>query len=287
MKPATEYFKHFSVTLLAAWLAIFVLVPNLMVLVTSFLTRDPDRLVVFSFSLDSYVRLIDPLYFNILMQSTKFSLIATLCCLLLAYPFAYSVVKAPKPWRPILLFLLIVPFWTNSLIRTYALKIFLGRKGLLNDTLLSLGIIDSPIRFINSETAVIIGMVYILLPFMVFPIYSSLEKLDPRLLEASRDLGANSLQSFLKITLPLTAPGILGGVLLVFLPSMGMFYVADLLGGAKNLLVGNVIKTQFLTVRDWPFGASASVLLTLIMGLMLLAHAYAARKTRERGELDG
>lgn len=287
MKPPEQYFKFFSIALLAGWLTVFVLLPNLMVIAASFLTRDPNQLVNFSFSLDSYLRLIDPVYFNILMQSTRFALIATVCCLLLAYPFAYAVVKAPKNFRPFLLFLLIVPFWTNSLIRTYALKIVLGRRGLLNDALMSTGLIDSPIRFINTETAVVIGMVYILLPFMVFPIYSSLEKLDSSLIEAAKDLGATSLQCFLRITLPLTTPGILAGTLLVFLPAMGMFYVADLLGGAKNLLVGNIIKTQFLTVRDWPFGSAASVLLTLAMGLMLLVYWWTAKRTRSKGELDG
>lgn len=287
MKAPKQYFKTFSIALLTGWLALFVLVPNLMVIATSFLSRDPDQLVQMSFSLESYLRLLDPLYFSILLQSTQFAITATVCCLLLAYPFAFAVVKAPKALRPILLFLLIVPFWTNSLIRTYALKIFLGKKGLLNDALLSLGVIDTPIRFINTETAVVLGMIYILLPFMVFPIYSSLEKLDVRLIEASRDLGASSLQTFLKITLPLTTPGILAGALLVFLPAMGMFYVADLLGGAKNLLVGNIIKTQFLTIRDWPFGSAASVLLTLAMGAMLLVYWYSAKRMRAKGELDG
>lgn len=185
--------------------------------------------------------------------------------------------------RPLLLFLLIVPFWTNSLIRIYGLKIFLSTKGYLNEFLLWLGVIDTPIRIMFTPSAVIIGLVYILLPFMVMPLYSSIEKLDRPLLEAAKDLGASKLQTFIRIIIPLTMPGIIAGCLLVMLPAMGLFYVSDLMGGAKNLLIGNVIKSQFLNIRDWPFGAATSITLTLVMGLMLLIYWRAARLLNKGG----
>lgn len=235
------------------------------------------------FTLDNYTRLLDPLYFEVLLHSLNMALIATLACLVLGYPFAWFLAKLPHKVRPLLLFLLIVPFWTNSLIRIYGLKIFLSTKGYLNEFLLWLGVIDTPIRIMFTPSAVIIGLVYILLPFMVMPLYSSIEKLDKPLLEAARDLGASKLQTFIRIIIPLTMPGIIAGCLLVMLPAMGLFYVSDLMGGAKNLLIGNVIKVQFLNIRDWPFGAATSITLTIVMGLMLLVYWRASRLLNKKG----
>ncbi len=208
-------------------------------------------------------------------------------CLVLGYPFAWFLAGLPQKVRPLLLFLLIVPFWTNSLIRIYGLKIFLSTKGYLNEFLLWLGVIDTPIRIMFTPGAVIVGLVYILLPFMVMPLYSSIEKLDKPLLEAAKDLGANKLQTFIRIIIiPLTMPGIIAGCLLVMLPAMGLFYVSDLMGGAKNLLIGNVIKSQFLNIRDWPFGSATSITLTVVMGLMLLVYWRASRLLNKKVELE-
>ena len=212
--------------------------------------------------------------------------VATIICLLIGYPFAFMIAKMNPVFRPIMLFLVILPFWTNSLIRIYGMKIFLGVKGVLNNTLIWLGIIDTPIRILNTEVAVIIGLVYILLPFMILPLYSSIEKLDYRLLEAAKDLGANAFQRFIKIILPLTMPGIIAGCLLVLLPAMGMFYVADLLGGAKVLLVGNVIKSEFLISRNWPFGSSISIALTILMALLLFVYYRAGKLFNKKSELE-
>lgn len=237
--------------LIVGWLVIFVLIPNVMIIGTSFLTRDEANLIEMTFTLDNYARLADPLYFKVLWHSFYMAIVATLLCLVIGYPFAYIVAKMPEKWRPFMLFLVIVPFWTNSLIRTYGLKIVLGTQGILNKSLLGLDIIDKPIRIMYSESAVMIGLVYILLPFMILPLYSTIEKLDDTYLEAAKDLGANKLQTLLKVVLPLTMPGIIGGCLLVLLPALGMFYISDLLGGAKNLLIGNVIKSQVLNARDY------------------------------------
>ena len=274
------------VALITGWLVLFVMIPNIMIIGTSFLTRDEANLIEMTFTLDNYVRLADPLYFKVLMHSFYMAIIATLLCLIIGYPFAYIVAKMPEKWRPFMLFLVIVPFWTNSLIRTYGLKIVLGAQGVLNKSLLALDIIDKPLRIMYTETAVMIGLVYILLPFMILPLYSAIEKLDDTYLEAAKDLGANKFQTLLKVVLPLTMPGIIGGCLLVLLPALGMFYISDLLGGAKNLLIGNVIKSQVLNARDWPFGAATSIALTVAMAIMLYAYYRAGKLLNKKVELD-
>ncbi|PID51404.1 MAG: spermidine/putrescine ABC transporter permease PotB [Pasteurellales bacterium] len=286
MKLTSNTFQKATITVIFVWLVFFVLAPNLLVFVTSVMTKDSSNLVEFTFSLDSYKRLIDPLYSKVLWNSLYMSGIATILCLLVGYPFAFFIAKCPKKYRPFLLFLVILPFWTNSLIRIYGMKIFLGVKGVLNNALLAIALIDSPIRILNTEVAVIIGLVYILLPFMILPLYSSIEKLDNRLLEAAKDLGANGVQRFLRVILPLTMPGIIAGCLLVLLPAMGMFYVADLLGGAKVLLVGNVIKSEFLVTRNWPFGSAISVALTVLMAVMLYVYYRANKLLNKKVELS-
>ncbi|WP_333890823.1 spermidine/putrescine ABC transporter permease PotB [Atlantibacter subterraneus] len=278
---STRKFQNVVIATIVGWLLVFVFLPNLMIIGTSFLTRDDANFVSLVFTLDNYARLLDPLYFQVLLHSLNMALIATVACLALGYPFAWFLARLPEKVRPLLLFLLIVPFWTNSLIRIYGLKIFLSTKGYLNEFLLWLGVIDTPMRIMYTPSAVIIGLVYILLPFMVMPLYSSIEKLDKPLLEAARDLGASKLQTFIRIIVPLTMPGIIAGCLLVMLPAMGLFYVSDLMGGAKNLL-----KSQFLNIRDWPFGSATSVTLTVVMGLMLLVYWRAARLLNKKGDLE-
>ncbi|MCC3796003.1 spermidine/putrescine ABC transporter permease PotB [Vibrio parahaemolyticus] len=274
------------ITLIVGWLTLFVLVPNLMIIGTSFLTRDEANLIELTFTFDNYLRLLDPLYAKVLMHSFYMAIIATLLCLIIGYPFAYIVAKIPEKWRPFMLFLVIVPFWTNSLIRTYGLKIVLGTQGILNKSLMAMDIIDKPLRLMYTETAVMIGLVYILLPFMILPLYSAIEKLDNTYIEAAKDLGASKLQTITKVILPLTMPGIIGGCLLVLLPALGMFYISDLLGGAKNLLIGNVIKSQVLNARDWPFGAATSIALTIAMAIMLYAYYRAGKLLNKKVELD-
>lgn len=274
------------ITLIVSWLVLFVLFPNLMIIGTSFLTRDEANLIKFVFTFENYTRLLDPLYGKVMLHSFYMAIVATLICLVIGYPFAYIVAKMPVKWRPFMLFLIIVPFWTNSLIRTYGLKIVLGTQGILNQALISIGLIDAPLRIMFTETAVMIGLVYILLPFMILPLYSAIEKLDGTYIEAARDLGANKFQTLVRVILPLTMPGIIGGCLLVLLPALGMFYIADLLGGAKNLLIGNVIKSQVLNARDWPFGAATSIALTLAMAIMLYAYYRAGKLLNKKVELD-
>ncbi|MDG6894440.1 spermidine/putrescine ABC transporter permease PotB [Volucribacter amazonae] len=286
MKMTTRKFQNITVAIIFAWLIFFVLIPNLLVLITSFLTRDSSNFIEFTFSLDSYKRLFEPLYAKVMWNSLYMSGIATIICLIIGYPFAFMISKINRKYRPFLLFLVILPFWTNSLIRIYGMKIFLGVKGILNNSLIALGIIDEPIRILNTEIAVIIGLVYILLPFMILPLYATIEKLDLRLLEAAKDLGANAIQRFIHVIIPLTMPGIVAGCLLVLLPAMGMFYVADLLGGAKVLLVGNVIKSEFLISRNWPFGSAISIALTLLMALLIFIYYRANKLLNKKMELE-
>ena len=286
MKKTRKLFQNIVITGVVGWLMVFVFLPNIMIIATSFLTRDDANLVEMVFTLDNYYRLFDPMYAEVLLHSINMALVATLACLILGYPFAFFLAKMPKKIQPLLLFLLIVPFWTNSLIRIYGLKIFLSTKGYFNEFLLWIGLIDKPLRIIYTPEAVVLGLVYILLPFMVLPLYSSIEKLDKPCLEAARDLGANKLQTSIRIIIPLTMPGIIAGCLLVMLPAMGLFFVADLMGGAKNLLIGNVIKSQFLNIRDWPFGAATSICLTLVMGLMLFVYYRAVKLLHKKVEIE-
>ncbi len=286
MKMTTRKFQNITVAVIFAWLIFFVLVPNALVLTVSFLTRDSSNFYALPFTFESYARLFEPLYAQVVWNSLYMSGIATIICLIIGYPFAFMIAKISPKYRALLLFLVVLPFWTNSLIRIYGMKIFLGVKGILNEALLGLGVIAEPIRILNTEAAVIIGLVYLLLPFMILPLYSSIEKLDHRLLEAAKDLGANTFQRFIRVIIPLTMPGIISGCLLVLLPAMGMFYVADLLGGAKVLLVGNVIKSEFLISRNWPFGSAISIGLTILMALLIFVYYKANKLLNKKVELE-
>lgn len=262
-------FKFFAIFLNMGWFAVFVLVPGLMVVVISFLTRDTGSFFSTPFTLDHYRELLDPVYAKVLGNSVIYSLNTTLLCLCISYPFAWFLSRAPRHRRPLLLMMVIIPFWTSSLIRTYALVILMKANGIINTFLMAAGIISDPISMLYTDFAVYAGLVYSLVPFMILPLYAVLEKMDTRLMEAARDLGANGFQVFYHVVLPLSLPGIMAGCIMVFLPAMGLFYIPDLLGGAKTMLMGNFIKNQFLTAMNWPFGSAASVFLLLLMALML------------------
>ncbi len=267
-----NFLRTLSISTTALWLGIFALLPNVGLLVITVLTRGETSFVLPIFTWDNYVQLFDPKYSIILWESFWIALASTFICLLLAYPFAYAMAKASKRAKPWLLLLIIIPFWTNSLIRTYALIAILKSNGIISSLLMWLGLTDQPISLMYSHFATLCGMVYTFLPFMILPLYASIDKLDPRFGEAARDLGASPVSTFWHITLPLTLPGIVAGCILVFLPSLGAFYIPEILGGAKSLLVGNFIKNQFLVARDWPMGAAASTFLTLLLILMLLMY---------------
>lgn len=280
MTPAASkspLFQRVTLFVIWAWLIVFALIPNILVVLASFMTRDEDTFLALPLNAESYLRFIDPLYLKVFLHSLSMASITTLICLALGYPFAWLVSRVSKKWQSFLMLLLIIPFWTNSLVRLYAVKLIIAANGLLSTALIAMGLIDEPLQILYTEKAVIGGLVYLLFPFMVLPLYAVFTDLRDDIVLASKDLGANKFQTFWHVILPLTTPGIISGVLLVLLPAMGMFYVADILGGSRNLLVGNIIKSQFLDARDWPFGAAASVLLTLTMAILIAAY-YASSK---------
>ena len=251
------------------WLVIFFVIPILFILIVSFATRGEIGEVVYTFSFENYKRLFDLRYFEIFYKSIFISLSTTLLCLLFGYPFASFAAKASDRFRPILMLLIILPFWTNSLIRTYAWIILLRTEGVINNILLGIGFIKEPLKLLYTNASVLVGMVYMMFPFMVLPLYTSIEKMEYSLIEASLDLGASPIKTFMKIQLPLTMPGIVSGCLLVFVPTLGFFFIPDLMGGSKIVLMSNLIKNQFLTARDWPFGSSISVVLMIIMVILI------------------
>ena len=212
-------FRHASITVLHLWLGILAFTPLLLVLFTSFLRHDDSHLILFHFTLSNYIKLSNFIYLRILLQSLELASFATLLCLIIGYPAAYIIARLPQRTKALAILFIMLPFWTSTLIRTYAMLAILKTKGLLNTLLLSLGLIHHPLQLIYTNTAVLIGCVYDLLPFMILPLYANIEKLDNRLLEAARDLGANRLRLFTRIILPLTTPGIIAGSLLVFLPN--------------------------------------------------------------------
>lgn len=282
MTAAHNPFKLLSIGLAFFWLLIFVLIPNGMVFITSFLTQDAQSTLQLPITWDHYLTLFNPRYGHIFANSIYLASITSFICLLVGYPTAWLIASYKPITQRILLFMLILPFWTNSLIRTYALKIILSTKGFMNTCLLYLGIIDEPLHLLYTQTTVVIGFVYILMPFMILPLYNAIEKLPSSYKEAAIDLGATRWQYFYKIMLPLTTSGIIAGILMVFLPAMGMFYLSDLLGGSKNLLIGNLIKDQVLITRNWPLAASASISLLWIMALFIFIYFRTSQLQQKR-----
>ena len=278
-----------------AWavLGLFLVLPLVIMFVISFGQRDTYgalkpvadwvQYLASGDFLANYARSLEPIYLKIYWRSFWMAVVTTVLCLLIGYPVAYYLaVQAPPRYKNLLLALVVIPFWTSFLIRTYAWMLILRTKGLLNTALMGAGLIDQPLDLLYNELAVMIGLVYGELPFMILPLYASLEKLDLTLLEAAGDLGAHHLETFRRVTLPLSLPGIVAGVVLVFIPSLGQFVVSDLLGGAKSILAGNLIQNQFAVANNKPFGSAIAFELTAVVLLLLLAYAwYTRRKGQE------
>ena len=250
------------------WLLAFFVVPVLIMAGYSVMERGTYGGVEPGLTLDSYSRFFDPLYLRILARTVWLAGVTTFLCLLIGYPLAYAIAGAGR-WKHALLFLVVLPFWTSFLVRTYAMMFLLRDTGLVNSVLIALGVIDTPLTLLYPQGAVLAGLVYGYLPFMVLPVYASLEKLDPALLEAAESLGARPAARFVRVILPLSLPGIVAGSLLVFIPSLGAFLTPDLLGGAKQVMVGNLVQQQFGAARDWPFGSAASfIMMALVLGVV-------------------
>ena len=248
------------------WLVGFFLVPLAYLFVVSFARRSPEGTVEWTFALSNYGRAFQPLYLTVYWRSFWVGLVTTALCAILGFPVAYTLaLRVTARWKSALLMLIVIPFWTSFLIRTYAWMIILRSEGVVNNTLLALHLIHQPWRLLYTPLAVMIGLVYGELPFMILPLYAVLQKLDRTLLEAAQDLGASSVSTFLRVTLPLSAPGLVAGSILVFIASVGAFITPDLLGGARTMMVGNLIQNQFAVARDQPFGSAVAFLLTFVV----------------------
>ncbi len=276
-----DLFKYFTILIIASWLTIFVLIPNLGVLGISFLEREESNFVKIALTMGNYKKLLSVIYIKVFLKTFGLAICVTIICLLLSYPFVYTVSQNIKNRviKDFLLILVIIPFWTSSLIRTYAMMIVLRTNGLLNNFLMTLGLINEPIEFLYNWSAVMIGLVYSLLPFMILPLYTAFEKLDHNYVNAAQDLGAGKLNVLLKIIIPLTKSGIASGCILVFLSTLGMFFIPELLGGSKEILIGNLIKNQFLIARDWPFGTAIGTILTIIVVILMVFYARTTKNT--------
>lgn len=257
------------------WLLVFFVSPLVIVVLVSLALRGPYGTIIYDFGIGNYIRAIDPLYIAAYWRTIWIATATTLLCLVVCYPVAYFIaLKAPERWKRILLVLTVVPFWTSFLIRTYAWILLLRSEGVINSVLISTGLASEPLKLLYNDFAVLVGQVYGELPFMILPIYVALERLDRRLLEAAQDLGANRFWTFVKVTLPLSRPGLIAGIVLVFIPTLGAFITPDLLGGAKSMMIGNLIQNQFMQLNQ-PFGSALSLLLTAAV-LILLAIALRA-----------
>ena len=255
------------------WLLLVILAPLAIVVVVSLATRGPYGKTVYEFTPSNFLRAFDPLYLRAYWRTAWIATTTTLLCAVVSYPVAYYLaLRAPERWKRPLLVLTVIPFWTSFLIRTYAWILLLRSEGVINSALMGTGLIGAPLKLLYSDFAVLIGQVYGELPFMILPIYVALDRLDIRLLEAAQDLGANRFWTFVKITLPLSRPGLIAGIALVFIPSLGAFITPDLLGGAKSVMIGNLIQNQF-TQLNQPFGSALSLILTATV-LLLLAIAF-------------
>ena len=261
----------------------FVVGPLLYMVALSFATNGSGSSTIWSFTLENYKKIAEPVYLKSFVQSFQLAITSTLLIVLMGYPFGYFMAKLSAKRKKRMMLLIMIPFWTSSLIRMYGWILILQAKGVLNGFLMKLGIIEEPLKILYSYPAVVIGMVYALLPFMVLAVYSSVEKMDWSYVEAARDLGANAVKAFFTVTFKLTLPGLLTGVILTFIPSMGLFFIADILGGNKIVLVGSVIQDQLTRGSNWPFAAALAVVLMLLTSLMMFVY----RKVTHVKDLEG
>lgn len=266
-----------------AWVGFLVGIPLVFVIVLSFLSRDDLGNVAIKFTLSNYKKMFDPIYLRIFLNSFLLATLTGLVTLLIGYPVAYFTANLSPKKRSLSIALIMMPFWISSLLRTYGWIILLGKTGIINNVLMTFGIIDTPLDMMYKFSTILIGTAYMLIPFMIIAIYNSVDKLDPFLLEASYDLGASKMQTFFNVTLPLTLPGIAGGFTLVFIPSLGLFFISDLLGGGMTLFLGNVINDQVTKGRNRPFAAALSVGMIILVLIILTLYAKITKDKKGEG----
>lgn len=272
--------KSLLATPYVLWILLFTIVPIFIILIYSFTERDPFGGMTFKFTTENYRMFFEPIYLNVLWRSIKLSVYSTIACLLIGYPMAYIISKAKLKRRNLMVMLFILPLWTNFLLRTYAWMVILRDQGPINELLLRFGLIDEPIRMLYTNGAVIMGMVYNFLPFMVLPIYSVLAKMDNSLIEAAKDLGADTKGVFTKVIFPLSFPGVASGILMVFMPAISTFVISDLLGGGQTILLGNLIQNQFMMARNWQFGSAISM---IMMVMIIISMGYLGKHGSKEG----
>ena len=258
--------------------AVLVAAPVTLVLAYMFATRGRFGGVEWTLGLHNFERALDPLYLDVLGSSLVIALSATALAFVLGFPTAYGITKLPERWRLVALVMVVVPFWTNFLIRVYAWIVLLNTQGLVNDALVGMGLTESRLSLLYTDVAVVIGLTYAYLPLMILPLYAAIERVDPEVLEASTDLGGSKWRTFRSVLLPLTLPGAVTGSILVFVPSLGNFVVPELLGGGKTVMVGNLIRDQFLKVQDWPFGAVLAFVVVVALLALFVLQAVVTRR---------
>lgn len=258
---------------------VFIAGPLLYMVVLSFFTRAEVWGVTNQLTLSNYANIFQPVYLRTFLESLKLALLCTVLICVIGYPFGYFMAKLSPRWKSRMMLLLMIPFWTSSLLRLYGWITIFRANGPLDRLLMGLGLTQEPLKLLYTYPAVVVGMVYALIQFMIFAVYGSAEKIDWSLVEAARDLGASPLRAFLTVTLPLTMPGLMVGVILTFVPSMGLFFIADILGGNKVVLVGSLIQEQLLKAHNWPFAAALSVVLMLMTTLLIALYRRVVRHT--------
>ena len=263
------------------YLVVFMAIPVLLVVVDAFFTRGRYGGIIYTFTLENFARALEPVYVQVLWNSVLIASITTALALLIGYPTAYAITKLPPRWRTVALILVVLPFWTNFLIRTYAWIVLLNSEGPLNKALGTMGL--GPLHLLYTPGAVVAGLLYAYLPLMILPLYASMERLDPELREAANNLGASRFRTFIDVTWPLTLPGAMIGAIFVFVPSLGNFVVPELLGGGKTVMVGNLIRDQFLKARDWPFGAVLAISVIALLVILFAAQAWVSRRISGKG----
>ena len=270
-KGKINILKGLTIVPISFWILFFVAIPLLYIVFISFMQRGDDGSIVYIPTITNYTRMANSLYVKVFWNSIVVAFVTTLFTLCFGYPFAYFATKIKK-YKIIIMLLIMAPFLTNSLIRTYGWIVILSTNGTLNHVLIITGIIKEPLKMLYSYGAVMIGMIYTMFPFMVLPLYNSIDKMDKAYIEASKDLGASRWKTFRTITLPLTMPGIVAGCILVFVPSVGLFFIPDLMGGSNVMLIGNLIRNQFLQANDWPFGAALSIVMIFLSLILILIY---------------
>ena len=283
MKDKNSLFKFIFTAPVVIYSILLIFLPLVYIFVISFFKNDGYGGMIYTLTLQNYLQLFDFVYIKIFMQSIFIAVIVTFICILISYPFVLAISHKSKVTQKVLTTLVMIPFLTNSLIRMYGWIVLLRKSGVINSMLLQFNLIDNPLQLMYNNFGIIVGMVYTLIPFMILPLYNSVASLDKRLLEAASDLGASKIKTFINIILPQTSSALFNGSLMVFTPALGYFFIVDVLGGGKIMILGNLIRNQFLTARNWPFGAAISVFLLLITGIIIGLYRKSGGKMEDLG----